>query len=270
MDGFAGRPQDHLGRAITVSIAEITNDPHRKVQEPDAELVGQLVGGGRFDPLLVTRSSSGRLMLLGGEKRFLAYQAVGRASLRVYVAHTKEAFAAWLELDGKQSPMVASEVATLSSKAIFQLRLAGKAIGQTDAIIGQAYGFAAKDIQDTRQLINRLATATSDQDRYDIQADMEMVDKGLLRPSSAISRLVLRAKKAENAANASPPSEQEKTLVRALPTLAGTVEALVALGPISPGVPVAVRIKAEKQLRNAYRALATIGRSLKKLNEESE
>lgn len=274
MDGLDGRPQDYLGPGITVGVAEISNDdPHRSTQEPDQSLVAALQGGGRFKPLLVTRSPSGRLVLLGGERRYNALRDVGRAKTTVHVANDLAGLLAWLELDtgagSGTARMSRSEVAAFSAKATFLLRLNAREVSRMDKVLGALFDYSAITVQNTRQLVNQIARLQPGIEREQVAHDLALVDEGLLAPSSAISRAAARRKAAAYVAGSVPPLQQAQTLKRVLPGLRGTVEALRAMGAVSPEIPMVTRDQAEKELREAYRLLAGIAKDLKTIRENA-
>ena len=275
MEGLSGRPQDHLGSPIAVDLSELGNDdPHRTDKAPDRELVAALEGGAKFPELLVVRSTGGRLSLLGGERRFYALQHVKRQKVRVYVARDLNSLLAWLQLDAERGGgkrMTRSEVGAFAAKAQFQLRLSSREIGVMDRFLADLYDYTFKTVQDCRQLTNRYGSIEDRAERDRIRADFTLVDQGLLAPSSAVARMIMRRKQAEWRAASMPAPEQVKILHRVLPGLRGTMEALSSMGAIDPDMPADVRAKAAKELTEAYRLLSKIAKALKSgTTKESE
>lgn len=258
-----------MGTAITVGLAEITNEPHRTPGGPLDDLIAALEGGAQFK-LLVTRTPSGRLQLLSGERRFEAMLRQGIEKARVYVIHDLAGLNGWLTLDAKdpyRTPMTRSEVGRFSVKAQQQLRLSGKRIGYVDEMLGEIEGYGRQTVQDMRLLVNRVNGLGPGPEQNLIIRDIAQVDLGLIKPNSAIGRDVARRKAALIAAAAPPAPEQTKTLIRIMPTLRGITEALQSVGPISADVPDNVRRQAEKELRTAGRLLAAIARTLRDARE---
>lgn len=272
MDGLDGRPQDYLGSVVTIFVAEISNDdPHRKQRDPDKDLTQYVMDGGSIKPLLVTRSPAGRLLLVGGERRYNALKAAGRLKVKAYVAHNLNALLAWLDLDSDPAidrRMARSEVAAFSVKCHFLLRIIGREIGKLDRALSVVHDYTPKVIADTRQVVNRLNSTRPGLERERIADDLDQVDEGVLTPSGAISRCVLRLKAAQYVASAMPAAQQAQAFKRVLPGLRGTVEGLRAMGAVSGDIPEDIRVQAEKELREAYLLLARITKDLKTIREK--
>jgi hypothetical protein len=272
VDQLPGRLRDYLGPAITVSPSEITNEPHRKDKTTDPWLVGLMREGAKMFPALVTRTPSGRLQLLGGERRVAAQIEADVQRIKVYVAHDWTGLVAWLTLDSEEpgsSKMRLPELGEFTSKAQRQLALNVRQVGILDKLLAEVHASSQADIQNTRQLVTRIHQAAEGPERAEMTSDLWLVDQGLLRPSSAISRIVMRRKAAELAAKALPAAEQAKMLVRVMPTLAGALEALKSMGPVSADIPADVRKEVDKAFRQAARQLASIAKQLKHIEESA-
>jgi len=269
MDGFVGRPQAFLGPAITVSLSEITHEPHR--DEPAvASLVADLNAGDRFVPPLLTRTASGRLQLLAGERRFLAAKEAGAEKIKVYVATDYLGLVSWLKLDENEPGQVSftvTELGRFGLKVVSQLNLNGRQLSTVDEVICEVYGYDKADLQNARQLVKRIYATQPGPDRDALLADAANVDAGVIRVSSALSRETLRRHKARARDMAVPADLQEKTMDRAVPTLRGTVQALTDLGPISAEVTPAARQAFVKDVRKLVRELARITRQIEELGE---
>lgn len=272
MDGFIGRPQDFLGAPISVGVDEIVNEPHRKDPDPGHDLAELFDKGVSFAPVLVARTPSGRLVLLGGEGRLHAAARSGRSKIKTYVARDLQGLLAWLELDRRDAGttrMCRSELARFSAKCQHQLSLSSRNISHLDRVLSEIHDIDPGTIRDTRQLLVRLNASPPGPEHDRTALDIDLVDRGLIRPSSAISRAVLRKKAADVLAGAKPAAEQAKTLGRAVPSLRGLVQALGDMGPVSQDVPPNVRATAEKELRAAYRELSRITKQLKQVREST-
>lgn len=266
MARLTSRPQDHLGAPITVALAEISNDePHRKDSKPDPELIAALQSGARFGRLLCARSPSGRLLLLGGERRFNALKEIGRTNVPIYVARDVNGLLGWLQLDsatpGKR--MLRSEVGAYTAKAQFLLHITTRDIGKVDQMLGTVHDYSWQTVQLCRQLVNRISSLRPGPEWDRAIEDLDLVDRGILRPSSAVGRYIERQKKAAWVAASLPANEQAAVLTRVMPGLRGTCEALVSMGSMSPELPAELRAQAVKELTAASRQMARIVKSLK-------
>jgi ParB/Sulfiredoxin domain len=269
MDGFVGRPQAFLGPAITVSLSEIANEPHRSDSRTE-DLEEALLAGDRFVPPLVSRTPSGRLQLLGGERRCLAAKVARFDKIKVYVASDYLGLVSWLKLDENepgQRPFTTTELGRFGLKVVSQLNLNGRQLSTVDEVICEVYGHDKADLQNSRQLVKRINSTPPGEAREALLADAADVDAGRLRVSSALSRETLRRQKARARDMAVPADVQEKTMDRAVPTLRGTVQGLTDLGPISAEVNPAARQAFVKDVGKLVQALARITRQIKELGE---
>ena len=267
------RPQDFLG-TITVGLHEITNEPYRSTSDEDdlADLVELITAKVEFLPPLVSRTRSGRLMLLAGGRRFEATRAAGRTRIKVYSAHDLTGLLAWLELDAREpggTRMTKSELGRFTSQAAFQLQLNGRQIGQVDRQLMRVHDYGLAEIQYSRQLLKRLDGSLPGPEREQLVQGVADVDAGLIQASSVLSRETINRKRALLVANAAPAGDQQKTLRRALPSLRGTVEALRTMGPVSPEVPIEARTEALKVIHGAARELSLIARQIRQLGEST-
>lgn len=242
--------------------------PDRTIGDP-----APLVAGAGVLPPLMVRDNTGRLVLMGGELRLRALQAGGAIKVRVHVARDWPALAGWLILDARsdgRTSMLRSEVGAFTLKAVRYLNLNALETSQLDGMIGDAYDYTSETVRASRWLQARAADLPAGQLRDAVLADSDLVDAGLLRASSAVSRAGRRKAEAERRNGAAPAAEQRKVFKRSIPALAGTVEALVGLGPISAELTAAERAAWEKALRAAQTHLTRITRDLKQSRENDK
>lgn len=254
--GLTSRPQDYLGRTVTVGTQEIVlGESYR----PNDTVAQGSVWPDEYFPPAVTRDDAGRLVVVAGRRRVL-HALAGRVDrMRVYVVEDWRGFIAWLALDAEMlsrsaGAMKPSEIARFLDRAAHLLGFTTKQVGKVDVVVAGIEGFAkVYDVATLRNLARR-ARETGDQRIWE---DIDLVDRGLLKPSSVQNRILDRTRITETVQRRTA-AEQRARFAKAVPALIGYTEGLKDMGQLADDITPGERSDWEQGLRRASRQLHQI------------
>lgn len=221
-----GEPYREKNRANRAKMADLTH----------------ILGKENCMPPLAARDDRGRLAVVAGSRRAQALKNIGVEQIPVYVAHDLDGMRAWLALDLREpgrSPLALMEAARFMEKAVKLLGLRARQAGLLALDVADDNKIERSPLSNARSMLRRLESARSAGDQEEVEAltaDTEIVIRGGMSVSTALSRSTERRAARERAAKALPASDQERLLEKAIQTLLGVTDSLTNMGPLSPDV----------------------------------
>ena len=252
---------------ITVESTNVHLKPHRQDVGDLGSLAHHLAtsDGDLLPPAIVRDRKRGDYLVVGGERRWLATQALPALPTYAIVCDVWADFLAWMALDkmrehpGHRSMPYAVTDAVLLTETVAQYLSPGRD-DHMDHTVAEYLDVLVSRLGEARS-IKRIMDRNNPED---IQALVEwewrMVTIGEASPSAAFQRI----RKAQIRRDAPPANaaEQRTKLTRAAGICAGLVDGLANFGEVSPELSTREREEAIEKLSAGRRTLETVIRRL--------